>query len=65
MIECVKLIRKSIKLSNSAFWGWLSKESQPQNPEFKESWKSSKSWPLEILILQPEEFLQNIQNFQV
>ena len=23
------------KLPNSAFWGWLSMESQPQNPEFK------------------------------
>ena len=26
---------KLYNLSNSAFWGWLSMESQPQNPEFR------------------------------
>ena len=27
--------RSYYNLPNSAFWGWLSMESQPQNPEFR------------------------------
>ena len=36
---CLDYLKTSQKcyyyLPNSAFWGWLSMESQPQNPEFK------------------------------
>ena len=35
-LDKLKLNQKSYyNLQNSAFWGWLSMESQPQNPEFK------------------------------
>ena len=34
-LELSQKIYYYMYLQNSAFWGWLSMESQPQNPEFR------------------------------
>ena len=35
-LDNLKINQRSYNnLPNSAFWGWLSMESQPQNPEFR------------------------------
>ena len=35
-LDYLKINQRSYyELPNSAFWGWLSMESQPQNPEFR------------------------------
>ena len=36
---------------NSAFWGWLSKERQPQNPEFRNNPENLYPWVILILSL--------------
>ena len=35
-------------LQNSAFWGWLSMESQPQNPEFRNNPENFRPWFVEF-----------------
>ena len=34
-LDELKINQRSYNNPNSAFWGWLSMESQPQNPEFR------------------------------
>ena len=36
--------RSYYNLPNSAFWGWLSVESQPQNPEFRNNLENFQPW---------------------
>ena len=36
--------RTNYNLTYSAFWGWLSTESQPQNPEFRNNYENFHPW---------------------